>query len=48
MHDYLVPPPDTSGFDLATVEWKTEFDVMSTLIDMGHDVYQLGINDELG
>ena len=48
MHDYLVPPTDTSGFDLATVEWKTEFDVMSTLIDMGHDVYQLGINDELG
>ena len=48
MHDYMVPPQDTSGFDLATVEWKTEYDVTSTLIDMGHDVHQLGVKDELG
>ncbi len=47
MHDYMVPPKDTSGFDLATVSWKTEFDVTSTLIEMGHDVQQLGVKDEL-
>ena len=47
MHDYMVPPENTSGFDLATVEWKTEYDVTSTLIDMGHDVRQLGVKDEL-
>ena len=47
MHDYMVPPKDTAGFDLATVSWKTEFDVTSTLIEMGHDVQQLGVKDEL-
>ena len=26
MHDYMVPPDDISGHDLATVKWKTEFD----------------------
>lgn len=48
MHDYMVPPEDTSDFDLATVPWKTEYDVTSTLIEMGHDVHQLGIKDDLG
>ena len=47
MHDYMVPPEDLSGVDLSTVEWKTEFDVTSTLKDMGHDVKVLGIKDDL-
>jgi len=48
MHDYLVPPEDVSGHDLATVEWKTEYDVTSTLHDLGHDVRGLGVKDDLG
>ncbi len=48
MHKYMVPPEDTSGVDLATVSWKTEFDVLSTLRDAGHDVYPLGVGDDLG
>ena len=48
MHDYMVPPADLAGFDLGTVEWKTEFDVTSTLVDMGHDLHVLGVNDDLG
>ena len=48
MHDYMVPPADVSQLDLATVEWKTEYDVTSTLNDMGHDVLQLGVKDDLG
>ncbi len=48
MHDYMVPPEDTSGHDLATVEWKTEFDVTSSLEEMGHDVHTLGVKDDLG
>jgi D-alanine-D-alanine ligase len=47
LHDYLIPPEDTSGHDLATVEWKTEFDVISTLRDLGHEVRVLGIKDDL-
>ena len=48
MHDYMVPPDNLSGFDLGTVEWKTEFDVTSTLVDMGHDLHVLGLKDDLG
>ena len=48
MHDYMVPPLDVSEEDLATVEWKTEYDVTSTLVDIGHDVHALGVKDDLG
>src|SRR6185437_16330913 len=47
LHDYLIPPDDVSGHDLAAVEWKTEYDVVSTLRDMGHEVRVLGIKDDL-
>lgn len=47
VHKHLVPPDDTTGFDVRTAEWKTEFDVISTLHEMGHEVRPLGIQDEL-
>ena len=48
MHDYLVPPEDVTGFDLSSVEWKTEFDVTSTLQASGHEVLNVGVGDDLG
>jgi len=49
MHDYMVPPEDVSGYDLAAVEWKTEYDVLETLRDdLQHDVLVLPVKDELG
>src|SRR3990172_606116 len=48
MHDYLVPRDDVSGVDLSSVEWKTEYDVRSTLQELGHDVRVLGVKDDLG
>ena len=48
MHSYLVPPDDITGHDLLEVKWKTEYDVTATLVDMGHEVYKLGIRDDLG
>lgn len=49
MHDYMVPPDDVSGHDLASVEWKTEYDVLETLKDdLEHDVLVLPVKDELG
>ena len=48
MHDYMVPPKDASGHDLATVNWKTEYDVTRTLEQTGHTLLQLGIKDDLG
>lgn len=47
MHEGLVPPDDPKNFDLANAEWKTEFDVVTTLRDMGHDVQPLGVRREL-
>jgi D-alanine-D-alanine ligase len=49
MHDYLVPPDDVSGHDVAAAEWRTEYDVLRTLRDdLQHDVRVLGVKDELG
>lgn len=48
MHDYLVPPDDTDGVDVVNVPWKMEFDVVSHLADMGHDVRKVGVKDDLG
>ncbi len=48
MHKDLIPPekpPD--GVDLATVEWKTEYDIITTLRDMGHEVKPLGVRNDL-
>ena len=48
MHEGLVPPQNLNGCDLASVEWKTEFDVMTTLHDLGHEVMAVGVRDDLG
>jgi len=48
MHEGLVPPDDLSGQDLATAEWKTEYDVVSTLKKLGHEVRPLGVKSDLG
>ena len=47
MHDYMVPPEDVSGLDLMEVPWKTEHDVLVTLVDMGHDIRKVGVGDDL-
>jgi D-alanine-D-alanine ligase len=48
MHDYLVPPDDTDGVDVIQAPWKMEFDVVSHLEDMGHQVRKIGVNNDLG
>jgi D-alanine-D-alanine ligase len=48
MHEDLVPPEQVNGYDLKTVEWRTEHDVVSTLKKLGHDVYPLGVKSDLG
>ena len=50
MHEDLVPPEDISGLsdrELATVPYKTEYDVVVTLQDLGHEVRPLGVCDDL-
>lgn len=48
MHANLVPPEDVTGIDVTEAEWKMEFDVAETLRTMGHEVLQIGVEDDLG
>jgi D-alanine-D-alanine ligase len=48
MHGELVPPDDVSGYDLAEVDWKTEYDVSANLRLIGHEVECLGVGEDLG
>ena len=48
MHEDLVPPDPLNGQDVAGAEWKTEYDVVTTLRKLGHDVKPLGVKSDLG
>ena len=48
MHEDLVPPDHLNGHDLKTVEWRTEYDVVSTLRKLGHEVQPIGVKSDLG
>src|SRR5690349_11531481 len=48
MHASLVPPESLEGHsEKEILEWKTEYDVVRTLRDMGHEVCPLGLIDDL-
>ena len=48
MHVDLVPPDDIAGKpDAETFEYKTEYDVVTGLRDLGHEVQKLGLYDDL-
>ena len=48
MHPEFVPPDSISGYTAQeNNEWKTEYDVVSTLRAAGHEVHPLGVEDEL-
>jgi D-alanine-D-alanine ligase len=48
MHEDLVPPDPLNGQEVAGAEWKTEYDVVTTLRKLGHDVKPLGVKSDLG
>ncbi len=49
LHEDLVPPDSIEGMtDEQIAPFKTEFDVVATLREMGHDVITLGVSDDLG
>jgi D-alanine-D-alanine ligase len=48
MHPSLVPPESMDGVsEKDAFAWKTEYDVVTTLRGLGHDVRPLGLADEL-
>lgn len=49
MHEDLIPPDSLEGYsDREMLPWKTEYDVVTTLREMGHDARPLGVVDDLG
>jgi D-alanine-D-alanine ligase len=49
VHRHLIPPATVeAGADITAAPWRTEYDVVSTLTAMGHDVQALGVHDDLG
>ena len=48
MHPSFVPPDSLKGHTPEEINtWKTEFDIVSTLRKLGHEVRPLGVQDEL-
>lgn len=48
MHPDLVPPDSREGHSEQDADlWKTEYDVVTTLRGLGHEVRALGVQDEL-
>src|SRR5437773_2864843 len=49
VHRHLIPPVKVEeGTDITAEPWRTEYDVISTLTSMGHEVQALGVHDDLG
>lgn len=47
VHADLVPPDSVEGVELAAAVWKTEYDVIAGLRELGHDVLAVGVSDDL-
>ena len=47
MHEDLIPPETLGDADLESAEWRTEYDVVSTLRKAGHEVRPLGVRSDL-
>jgi D-alanine-D-alanine ligase len=49
MHEDLMPPESLEGIDDKEKQpWRTEYDVITTLKSMGHDVVPVGLRSDLG
>ena len=49
VHRHLIPPDAIEeGTDIVSAPWRTEYDVITTLTGLGHEVKALGVHDDLG
>ncbi len=49
VHRHLIPPEKIEeGTDIVSAPWRTEYDVITTLRGIGHEVQALGVHDDLG
>ena len=49
MHEDSIPPDSLDGYDDKEMQqWKTEYDVIAGLCDLGHEARPLGVTTDLG
>jgi D-alanine-D-alanine ligase len=49
VHEDLMPPASIEGLSEEEIQpWKTEYDVITTLGNMGHEVHPVGVYSDLG
>ena len=49
VHEDLIPPGTLEGVEDKEKElWRTEYDVVSNLRGLGHEVWPVGVRSELG
>lgn len=48
MHGDLVPPDEINDRDVKAMAWRTEYDVVTTLKKLGHEVHPVGVTSDLG
>lgn len=46
-HEDLVPPENINGSDVKSAPWRTEYDVITNLRKIGHDIQAIGIRSDL-
>lgn len=47
MHESLVPPVDAAEQDVVAADWRTEYDVLTALRKLGHEVRPCGVHGDL-
>src|SRR5499427_8186706 len=48
MHPDFLPPDSSDGYTARQInEWRTEYDIVSTLREAGHEVRPLGVQEEI-
>ena len=47
VHKHLVPPETSTPDEARAAEWRTEWDVISTLKGRGHELLTIGVQDDL-
>jgi D-alanine-D-alanine ligase len=47
VHKGLEPPEEKPAQGTATAEWRMEFDVVATLRALGHELFVIGVHDDL-
>lgn len=47
VHEDLVPPENVNGINIKSAAWRTEYDVLSSLNSLGHEIQAIGIRSDL-